>query len=162
MAQLHQAARPLSWLLGQWESIEAKGMYPTVAPFNYTEKLTITHLGQPLLNFSSETCYAGTPNHIECGFFRMNPGTQRVAYMCAQNIGIVEIEEGELDGKSIEFTNSSLLRMSFEQTGATGLKRTFRLNPDGILEQIVCMSAGKTPMTKHLHIRYKKKETSNL
>ncbi|XP_022095132.1 THAP domain-containing protein 4-like isoform X2 [Acanthaster planci] len=160
MAKLHEGAQPLAWLLGQWESIEAKGMFPTSSSFNYTETLNITHLGQPVLNFYSETWMEGVPKHIESGFLRMNPGTTRVAYMCAQNAGIVEIEEGELDGTSVELTEPSLLRMTFaKEEGATGLKRTFRLKSDGHLEQIVFMTTPKTPFSKHLHVTYKKKDT---
>ncbi|XP_038049886.1 peroxynitrite isomerase THAP4-like isoform X2 [Patiria miniata] len=162
MVEVHEGVRPLTWLLGQWESIEAKGSYPNTNSFNYTETLKVTHLGQPVLNFYSETWLEGLPFHDETGFIKMKQGTSRVAYICAQNIGLVEIEEGELDGTSIEFIpeEPSVLRTSFgtKALGATALKRTFRLDSEGILEQIVYMSTLKVPMTKHLYVKYKKKE----
>ncbi|XP_022095128.1 THAP domain-containing protein 4-like isoform X2 [Acanthaster planci] len=163
MARLHEGLRPLAWLLGEWESIQAKGMYPTSASFDYTTTLKITHLGQPVLNFYSESWLGGIAKHVECGFIRMDPATKKVAYMCAQDLGFVEIEEGELKGTSIEFKDDLLLSMSLPNTpSTTGLRRAFCLKPGGILEQIVLMSTPKTPFAQHLYITYKNKGTSHL
>ncbi len=97
------------------------------------------------------------PLHRESGFFRIKPGTKEVAYICAQNIGLVDLEEGEVDGTSVTFGTKFLCRMSFaNEPETTEIKRTFCLKDD-VLEQIVFMATKTTPiLTKHLHVKYRK------
>ncbi|XP_033637492.1 uncharacterized protein LOC117298373 [Asterias rubens] len=159
MAAVHEAIQPLTWLLGHWDSFEANGEFPTIGPFTYRETLDVSHVGQPMLNFFSEAWDSKSSKalHRESGFIRIKPGTKEVAYICAQNIGLVDLEEGEVDGTSVTFATKFLCRMSFaNEPETTEIKRTFCLKDD-VLEQIVFMATKTTPtLTKHLHVKYRK------
>ena len=44
---------PLSWMLGTWLSEPpGAGTFPTLQPFRDLEEAHISHVGQPMLNFS--------------------------------------------------------------------------------------------------------------
>lgn len=50
--ELNPVLLPLDWLLGTWESDEpGEGCFPSIKPFNYTETLHFSHVGQPVINF---------------------------------------------------------------------------------------------------------------
>lgn len=51
--QLNPMIEPLSWMLGTWLSDPpGDGAFPTMMPFQYLEEVHISHVGQPMLNFS--------------------------------------------------------------------------------------------------------------
>uniref|UniRef100_A0A663LUA7 THAP domain containing 4 n=1 Tax=Athene cunicularia TaxID=194338 RepID=A0A663LUA7_ATHCN len=170
---------PLSWMLGTWLSDPpGDGTFPTMKPFQYLEEVHISHVGQPMLNFSFNAFHPDTrkPMHRECGFIRLKPDTNKVAFISAQNTGLVEVEEGEVNGQELSIASHSIARMSFAKkphveqvsaqlqsclTASWGLTfffffLKFRLNSDGKLEQTVSMATTTQPMTQHLHITYKK------
>uniref|UniRef100_A0A8B9IUQ2 THAP domain containing 4 n=1 Tax=Amazona collaria TaxID=241587 RepID=A0A8B9IUQ2_9PSIT len=179
---LNPVMEPLSWMLGTWLSDPpGDGTFPTMKPFQYLEEVHISHVGQPMLNFSFNAFHPDTrkPMHRECGFIRLKPDTNKVAFISAQNTGMVEVEEGEVNGQELSIASHSIARMSFakkpdvEQVGVRVVKnspstasprrclveritRKFRLNSDGKLEQTVSMATTTQPMTQHLHITYKK------
>ncbi|XP_075877491.1 peroxynitrite isomerase THAP4 isoform X2 [Nelusetta ayraudi] len=114
--ELNPALLPLDWLLGPWESDEpGEGCFPSIKPFRYTETLNFSHVGQPVINFTFNAFHAETkrPLHRECGFIRMQPGTNRVAFIIAQNSGLVEIEEGELTAQQLNLQSEAVARISF-------------------------------------------------
>uniref|UniRef100_A0A8C2SP32 THAP domain containing 4 n=1 Tax=Coturnix japonica TaxID=93934 RepID=A0A8C2SP32_COTJA len=181
--QLNPVMEPLSWMLGTWLSDPpGDGTFPTMKPFQYLEEVHISHVGQPMLNFSFNAFHPDTrkPMHRECGFIRLKPDTNKVAFISAQNTGLVEVEEGEVNGQELSIASHSIARISFakkphvEQVsshwvsnsnlnvspGGVCLRgqitRKFRLNSDGKLEQTVSMATTTQPMTQHLHITYKK------
>ncbi|CAJ0931292.1 unnamed protein product [Ranitomeya imitator] len=95
---LNPAVAPLAWMLGTWVSDPpGEGEFPSIPCFRYMEEAVISHVGQPMLNFTfcSSNPETGKPMHRECGFIRVKPGTNHVALICAQNVGVVEVEEGE-------------------------------------------------------------------
>lgn len=49
-APLHNAAKPLEWLIGKWKG-QGKGIYPTIQDFDFLEELEFFHVGQPMLQF---------------------------------------------------------------------------------------------------------------
>uniref|UniRef100_A0A669PVD8 THAP4-like heme-binding domain-containing protein n=1 Tax=Phasianus colchicus TaxID=9054 RepID=A0A669PVD8_PHACC len=180
---LNPVMEPLSWMLGTWLSDPpGDGTFPTMKPFQYLEEVHISHVGQPMLNFSFNAFHPDTrkPMHRECGFIRLKPDTNKVAFISAQNTGLVEVEEGEVNGQELSIASHSIARISFakkphvEQIPATlpclitcpfqiflflslsQITRKFRLNSDGKLEQTVSMATTTQPMTQHLHITYKK------
>ncbi|XP_072429242.1 peroxynitrite isomerase THAP4 isoform X3 [Chiloscyllium punctatum] len=113
---LNPAVESLSWMLGSWISESpGEGSYPTIKPFKYMEEVQITHVGQPMLNISFNSFNPETkkPMHRECGFIRIKPGTNKVAFISAQNTGIVEIEEGEVKDQELTLASQSVARMSF-------------------------------------------------
>lgn len=165
---MHQAAQvelnpsllPLDWLLGSWESDEpGEGCFPTIKPFRYTEALHFSHVGQPVINFMFCAFNADTkkPLHRESGFIRMQPGTNKVAFIIAQNSGLVEIEEGELTGQQLSLQSQALARMSFaKEPYVQQISRVFQLKPDGRLEQTVSMATDNQPLMQHLRITYRR------
>lgn len=50
---MHPALEPISFLIGTWKSISAKGIYPTINDFSYSEELVYESIGQPVLNYKS-------------------------------------------------------------------------------------------------------------
>uniref|UniRef100_A0A8C9S893 THAP domain containing 4 n=1 Tax=Scleropages formosus TaxID=113540 RepID=A0A8C9S893_SCLFO len=157
---LNPAVLPLDWLLGSWESDEpGEGSFPTIPPFRYTETLHFSHVGQPAINFTFNAYHSETkkPLHRECGFIRIQPGTNRAAFIIAQNSGLVEIEEGELSGHQLSLQSQALARMSFaKEPHVQQICRLFQLRADGKLEQTVSMATGDQPLTQHLHITYRR------
>nr|XP_020641985.1 THAP domain-containing protein 4 isoform X1 [Pogona vitticeps] len=158
--QLNPVIEPLSWMLGTWLSDPpGDGTFPTMKPFQYLEEVHISHVGQPMLNFSFNAFHPDTrkPMHRECGFIRIKPDTNKVAFISAQNTGLVEVEEGEVNGQELSIASHSVARISFaKKPHVEQITRKFRLNSDGKLEQTVCMATTTQPMTQHLHITYKK------
>ncbi|KAJ0058657.1 hypothetical protein NL108_000354, partial [Boleophthalmus pectinirostris] len=53
------------------------------------------------------------PLHRECGFIRIKPGTNHVAFINAQNTGLVDIEEGKLTDKQLNLQSCAVSRTSF-------------------------------------------------
>lgn len=155
---LNPAIEPLSWMLGTWISdTPGEGCYPTIKPFKFMEEIKITHVGQPMLNISCNGSNPETrkPMHRECGFLRIKPGTNKVAFICAQNTGVVEIEEGEVNGQELTLSSHSVARISFaKEPHVQKISRTFRLLKDGKLEQTVFMATDNQPLLQHLHITY--------
>ncbi|KAF3823971.1 hypothetical protein GH733_008256, partial [Mirounga leonina] len=113
---MNPVVEPLSWMLGTWLSDPpGAGTFPTLQPFQYLEEVYISHVGQPVLNFSFNAFHPDTrkPMHRECGFIRLKPDTNKVAFVSAQNTGIVEVEEGEVNGQELSITSHSIARISF-------------------------------------------------
>ncbi|KAL0966601.1 hypothetical protein UPYG_G00297290 [Umbra pygmaea] len=157
-AEINQALLPLEWLLGVWESDEpGEGSFSSIPPFRYNETLHFSHVGQPVINFMFNASHAENkkPMHRECGFIRMQPGTNRVAFIIAQNSGLVEVEEGELSGQCLTLSTLALARTSFaKEPHVDQISRVFQMRPDGKLEQTVSMAMKGGPMMQHLHITY--------
>ncbi|XP_053565862.1 peroxynitrite isomerase THAP4 isoform X2 [Bombina bombina] len=157
---LHPAVVPLSWMLGTWLSEPTgSGEFPTIAPFRYIEEASITHVGQPMLNFMfcASNPETGKPLHRECGFIRVKPGSNHVAFISAQNTGVVEVEEGEVQGQELSLTSHSLSRISFaKEPHVQQITRNFRLTPEGKLEQTVTMATSSQPLAPHLHVTYRR------
>lgn len=114
--KMNPVVEPLSWMLGTWLSDPpGAGTFPTLQPFQYLEEVHISHVGQPMLNFSFNSFHPDTrkPMHRECGFIRLKPDTNKVAFVSAQNTGIVEVEEGEVNGQELCIASHSIARISF-------------------------------------------------
>ncbi|XP_071085797.1 peroxynitrite isomerase THAP4-like [Haliotis cracherodii] len=157
-AALHDIVKPLGWLLGKWRSDDGKGKYPTMKDFKYGEEVEFFHVGQPNLQFSAYSWHSETkqPLHRELGFVRIKPGTNQVAFVLAQNIGLCEIEEGEVTGESLKTTSHTLGRLTFGKPPQTKqIIREFKRSGDSLV-QVVSMATEKTAMTEHLRIEYKK------
>eukprot|EP00058_Branchiostoma_floridae_P007443 XP_002592931.1 hypothetical protein BRAFLDRAFT_65518 [Branchiostoma floridae] len=164
---LHDALKPLAWLLGTWRGEEGKGDYPTIKDFKYKEEVKFDHVGQPNLHLHNNSqCYmfcsshyeTGKPLHREKGFLKIQPGTSHLALVNTQNVGIVELSEGEVKGQEIMLESHTIGRMTFGKDPAvTKIQRTFRLVDADTLEQVVHMETSATaPAQHHLSIQYKK------
>ncbi|XP_028974744.1 THAP domain-containing protein 4-like [Esox lucius] len=157
-AEMNPALMPLDWLLGVWELDEpGEGSFPSIPPFRYNETLHFSHVGQPVIYFMFNAFNAENkkPLHRECGFIRMQPGTNRVAFIIAQNSGLVEVEEGLLTGQQLTLHTHALARTSFaKEPHVQQISRVFQLRPDGKLEQTVSMAMEGGPLIQHLYITY--------
>ncbi len=109
---LHPDAVPLEFLLGNWSGA-GTGQYPTIATFRYGEEIRFWHVGKPFLAYSQRTWSLddGRPLHGEAGYWRTQPGG-RVELVLAHPTGLVEIEEGIVDGTRIDLTSSLVGRTS--------------------------------------------------
>uniref|UniRef100_A0A8C5MKG9 THAP domain containing 4 n=1 Tax=Leptobrachium leishanense TaxID=445787 RepID=A0A8C5MKG9_9ANUR len=160
LPSLNPAVAPLAWMLGSWVSEQdGQGEFPTISSFQYKEEAVISHVGQPMLNFTfcASNPDTGKPLHRECGFIRIKPGTNHVAFISAQNTGVVEIEEGEVQGEQLTISSHSISRISFaKEPHVQQICRIFRLTPDGKLEQTVSMATNTQPLAPHLRVTYRK------
>ncbi len=93
--ELHPAVAHLAPLLGTWRG-GGRGDYPTIEAFEYTEEVTIGHVGKPFLAYSQRTKGAdGAPLHAESGYLRPD-GEQGLELLVVHPSGIVEVLVGEV------------------------------------------------------------------
>lgn len=155
---MHPALQPLEFLIGTWQSIRARGHYPTISDFSYNETITFEEIGQPLLNFKSVSKVGERPMHLESGFLKINPGTCKLSFLVAHNFGICSIEEGSVDGTCITLESKEITRTSSaKEPNVTKLKRTMKIIEGGKLEIRTDMATLKTEeLTNHLVVIYAK------
>nr|XP_002764057.1 peroxynitrite isomerase THAP4-like [Callithrix jacchus] len=156
--KMKPVVEPLSWMLGTWLSDPPRaGTYPTLQPFQYLEEMHILHVAQPMLSFLFNSFHLDTHKQKECGFIRLKPDTNKVAFVSTQNTCVVEVEEGEVNEQELCITSHSIARISFaKEPHVEQFTWKFRLNSEGKLEQTVSMATTTQPMTQHLHVTYKK------
>lgn len=145
----HESLLPVRGLLGTWEGV-GRGDYPTIEPFTYSEEVVFGHVGKPFLTYRQRTWHprTGAPMHAEVGYLRVLDGA-RLELVLAHPTGIVEVEEGALDGGTLTLTTTSVGRSSTAKD-VRALRREFRLDGDQ-LDYDVWMTHAQTPETHHLH-----------
>ncbi len=104
---MHPDIQPLAFLVGAWSG-RGRGEYPTIAPFEYDEEISIDHTGKPFLFYHQRTWRRpdGAPLHSEAGYFRMGDGVELVI---AQPSGIAEVHVGSLHGSTIDLKSTGVL-----------------------------------------------------
>ncbi len=145
---LHPELESLSFLVGNWAG-RGFGEYPTIEPFEYTERLAIAHAGKPFLEYRQRTRDAATtePLHTEAGYFRP-VGENGVELVIAQTTGIVELLTGTIDGTSIHLTSTHVVHTP---TAKEILKVERRLSVDnGRLHYELWMEAVGQQHLRHL------------
>ncbi|KAK0066452.1 mastermind-like protein 2 [Biomphalaria pfeifferi] len=158
-SQYHEMLKPLSWLFGKWQSEAGKGEYPTISDFTYGEEAEFTPIGmKPMIEYKF---YSWKPEnkmqlHRETGFIRIKPETNHIAFMAAHNLGVVEIQEGEVQGQELIVQTTSLGRTSFNKPPEVKSVRRTLKRTGNELEQVMSMETNKTAMTQHLKITFKK------
>lgn len=159
---MHDAVKPIGFLIGKWKSFSANGKFPPrVDPFTYKEELEFTSMGQPMLNYKSTTWHpeSGKPMHLEVGFLKVKPGTKDVAFIVAHNFGITSVEEGVVfDDNSIKVKGTKISRAEMnKEPSVTEIQRTIELKQDGRLQIIVSMSTSLNDnCEEHLVVVYEK------
>jgi hypothetical protein len=144
---LHPALEPMSFLLGTWRG-EGEGVYPGIEPFRYREELSFDDVGDAFL-LVTESSWApdGEPLHFERGTLRpVGDGT--VDLSLAHPIGVAEVAEGTLDGTTLTFRSTGIVRTT---TGSpvTEIERRYRL-VDGALEYELDMATDEVARTFHI------------
>lgn len=155
---MHEAVKPLSWLLGKWVATSAKGHFPTINPFEYSDEIEFTTIGQPMLNYTQRTWHQEKkiPMHLESGFLRIKPGTNSVAFMVAHNFGLTTLEEGTVGDEELTLKSTQISRMSFARDPAViGTERFYKLNGN-TLEFIFTMETENVSSKEHLRVVYMK------
>ena len=86
---VHEALAPLSWIIGTWRCEKVLGFYPTIKDYEYGEELRFVSFGQPMLSFASFSWCAEkkTPIHLESGFLKVVPETNKVSLLLGLNNG---------------------------------------------------------------------------
>jgi len=151
---LHQLAARISFLLGTWQGA-GTGEYPTIDPFAFEEEIRYTHIGKPFLAYAQRTWHPEKkqPMHSEMGYYRPleNGGIEIVI---AQPTGIIEIQEGTVDGQRIT-TTSTLVARTTTAKEVTQIERTITVDGD-VLRYEARMAAVGQPLQHHLSAELKR------
>ena len=151
---LHPDVEPLAFLLGTWSG-EGKGSYPTIDPFAYLEEIRFWHSGKPFLSYEQKTKHPvkGFPMHAEVGYWRPQPDG-RIEILFTHPTGIAEIQEGTIDGTTIDVASKTVARTTTAKE-VLALERTFTVDGD-VLRYEVRMAAVGVPLTHHLAAELKR------
>ncbi|MEQ8672645.1 MAG: FABP family protein [Aggregatilineales bacterium] len=153
MGQLRQ-------LVGTWEGI-GRGTFPTIDPFEYTEKMVIHAIGNdPLLYYEQYTWRNNASGqkiaaHQECGFIRPISGNS-IELTNGQNSGRTEILVGTIEQRGTEiFLNLTSKHIAYDERMIAS-SRVFRL-VEGQLEYSTGMATVSVPQIQpHLHATLQK------
>lgn len=145
---LHDDVAHLSWLVGSWAGSGA-GHYPTIESFEYVEQVEFAHVGKPFLSYVQRTKHAetGLPLHAESGYLRP-VGLDRVEFVIAQPSGIMELQEGTVDGQVIALRSVSVITTATAKD-VTEVHRTLTVADDA-LSYTVDMAAVGLELQHHL------------
>jgi len=147
-AELHPDVVPLAFLLGTWVG-EGRGEYPTIESFGYGEEVRWWHVGKPFLAYSQRTWSLDDdrPLHSEAGYWRAQP-VGRVELVLAHPTGIVEVEEGQVEGTVIELGTTQTARTSSAKD-VRALSRHLEVHRDVLSYQLAMAAVGR-PLQHHL------------
>ena len=152
-SELHPSLEPLSFLLGSWRG-EGEGVYPGIDPFRYREEVSFDHVGDAFLLVSASSWTPdGAPLHFERGTLR--PVADGVVDLTlAHPIGVAEVAEGRLEGTTLTFRSTGILRTA---TGSpvTEIERRYRLE-DGSLTYELDMATEGVARTFHVRATLRK------
>jgi hypothetical protein len=148
---LHRALEPLAPLVGTWRGT-GSGRYPGIEDFGYGEEVRFWHYGRPVLAYSQRTWSpgSGAPMHSEMGYWRP-VGEGGVEVVLAHAFGIVEIQDGRIDGGRITMSSRSLTSAPTANR-VEAVSRAFVVEGD-VLAYELHMAFGDEELQPHLAAR---------
>jgi hypothetical protein len=152
VADLHPDVAALAPLLGVWAG-QGRGVYPTIAPFDYLDEVTFGHVGKPFLSYVQRTKAAddGRPLHGESGYLRV-PSLGRAELVVAHPTGVTEVEEGALSvrGSTIDMDLlATAIGLTSSAKEVTALRRVVRVDGDELTYTLYMGAVGQ-PLQQHL------------
>lgn len=148
MTSVNPVVEPISFLLGTWRG-EGKGIYPTIADFEFEEELTVWHSGGGWIAHIQKTKATddGRPLHSEMAYWRPTEDGS-VELVVTHSFGVIELGIGRVTGSSIEVHSERFVEAP---TAKTIDKAVRRFSVDGdVLSYEVDMEFGGHSLQHHL------------
>ena len=139
---------PIAFLLGTWRG-GGKGVYPTIADFEFEEELTFWHPDGGWIAHVQKTKATddGRPLHSEMGYWRPKEDNV-VELVITHSFGVVELSMGRVTDTTLEFVSEHFMQTPTAKTIDKAIRR-FTVDGDD-LHYEVDMEFGGHPMQHHL------------
>jgi hypothetical protein len=138
---LHPALADLGGLVGTFEG-PGHGDYPTIAPFDYHERVVLGHDGRPVLAYRQRTWRPdrSAPMHLEAGYLRAL-GEGRVELVVAQPTGVAEVHAGRCGPGWFEVASTAVARTASAKD-VRSVRRRFALDGATLVTDLWMSYAG--------------------
>ena len=148
MATVNPVVEPIAFLLGEWRG-GGKGVYPTIADFEFEEELSVWHRGAGWIAHIQKTKATddGRPLHSEMAYWRPKEDGV-VELVVTHSFGVVEIGLGRVEGTTIEVRSNTIVEAPTAKTIVAAVRR-FEVIGDA-LDYEVDMEFGGHPLQHHL------------
>lgn len=143
--ELHPNVARLEPLLGTWRGA-ARGEYPTITPFEYTDQWTFSHSGKPFVAFVQRTWSpTGQPMHTESGYLRCPDADGTIEIIAALPTGQVEIGGGraEVGDGVLEVTTDAQVSNTPTAKTVERITRTFTVEGDSLVIDLAMAAVGQ-------------------
>lgn len=148
----HPALASVAHLIGVWEG-EGAGEYPGIEPFRYRERIELAATPRPFLAYRQHTWHpeSGQPMHVETGYLRVVPGSDRVELVVAQPTGLVEVDEGTVSDGVVTLASTTVAATATAKPVRSLHRRFWREGEE--LRYELAMGTDTVPESPHLTAR---------